>query len=557
MSAEDVGWACILALCVLLVFSMYVAIMGPTRYHRGGFIGRLYWWIRHSFMNLLGIFCCRIYHCGRRKEAEASWKACLSYVTGRNWILVTVYAVLVGGMELAYLLLCLPKLRVAWYSKVVSWGLVLLAEFLYAMAILVDPGTVSTDKMVQQQLKETAAGLSKNKKKRFWDAFGEHTIAEEYVLNRRYPVDGVLYERQLPRTAVSSKSGSPKSKEGEADPQVDEEAYRNALGQKVGFGVQCSTCLVPRPSRSKHCRLCGRCVRRFDHHCPWINSDVGENTQRYFLGFLMVHAVSCWWGSWDLYALIKQFLVDGNMWGWQFTFQNRIIPLTSIHYLMVIVTYQLLPFFLFLFAVLMGIVLIAFSAYMFSFAVRNITINEMHKMDDVLAYLNTLKTPSALHTQAGFIRQALLQFELHPAAMKRMRSLVHLPPPPPHLAKLTLSDAIKNDKASAGSRSTKKRKSAGSLEEEWIRYRNEVLQTVARSLRALYHRGWVENTLEVLFPYSPRLGVQPHLVDEVQSRVESIVGTGEKEEARVPPPSLDMDEKGGRITFYGKPVFLH
>lgn len=31
----------------------------------------------------------------------------------------------------------------------------------------------------------------------------------------------------------------------------------------------CTKCQLVRPARAGHCRLCGRCVRRLDHHCVW------------------------------------------------------------------------------------------------------------------------------------------------------------------------------------------------------------------------------------------------------------------------------------------------
>lgn len=49
----------------------------------------------------------------------------------------------------------------------------------------------------------------------------------------------------------------------------------------------CSRCETYRPPRAHHCRICKRCIRRMDHHCPWINNCVGERNQKYFLQFLV------------------------------------------------------------------------------------------------------------------------------------------------------------------------------------------------------------------------------------------------------------------------------
>ncbi|XP_077357622.1 palmitoyltransferase ZDHHC3 isoform X1 [Festucalex cinctus] len=69
----------------------------------------------------------------------------------------------------------------------------------------------------------------------------------------------------------------------------------------------CSRCETYRPPRAHHCRVCQRCIRRMDHHCPWINNCVGELNQKYFIQFLFYTGVA------SVYAM----LLVVSAWVWR------------------------------------------------------------------------------------------------------------------------------------------------------------------------------------------------------------------------------------------------
>ncbi|XP_035508101.1 palmitoyltransferase ZDHHC23 [Morone saxatilis] len=58
----------------------------------------------------------------------------------------------------------------------------------------------------------------------------------------------------------------------------------------------CPVCRVVRPPRAGHCRICGVCVLRLDHHCVWINSCVGQANHRSFLLTLVLFLLTSLYG---------------------------------------------------------------------------------------------------------------------------------------------------------------------------------------------------------------------------------------------------------------------
>ncbi|KAG8180260.1 hypothetical protein JTE90_019541 [Oedothorax gibbosus] len=94
------------------------------------------------------------------------------------------------------------------------------------------------------------------------------------------------------------------------------------LAEKDGFHPNwfCSSCLVRRPLRSKHCSVCNQCIARFDHHCPWVGNCVGLGNHKYFvlyLFWLLVMIVWCLHGCfrfWRFNIGIEEMPTSTWMW---------------------------------------------------------------------------------------------------------------------------------------------------------------------------------------------------------------------------------------------------
>uniref|UniRef100_H2YGF4 Palmitoyltransferase n=2 Tax=Ciona savignyi TaxID=51511 RepID=H2YGF4_CIOSA len=66
-------------------------------------------------------------------------------------------------------------------------------------------------------------------------------------------------------------------------------------------GNICSSCLILKPIRSKHCAVTNRCVAKFDHYC-WVFNAIGAGNHHYFIGYLFFLLAIL---GWHIYAAFQ------------------------------------------------------------------------------------------------------------------------------------------------------------------------------------------------------------------------------------------------------------
>ncbi|KAG0502680.1 hypothetical protein HPP92_002752 [Vanilla planifolia] len=221
---------------------------------------------------------------------------------------------------------------------------------------------------------------------------------------------------------------------------------------------ECPTCNIPKPARSKHCSICDRCVARFDHHCAWMNTCIGERNTRYFLAFLLWHFVICLYG-----AVILGLILAGQL------KEHKIIYILTVYFDIEESFYSLFPhvaqwllsahntqILLIVFLTVIGLLLAGFFVYHAQLCLTNMTTNETFKWQEYLSW-----------------RRKLNEAKASTAALKASLQ------------------AVSSETKSSGSKCSRL-------------YRKSPLQNETVTKNNIYDKGILRNVLEVLVPLSGR-----------------------------------------------------
>lgn len=66
--------------------------------------------------------------------------------------------------------------------------------------------------------------------------------------------------------------------------------YTYTTGGYIRF---CPECALIKPDRTHHCSVCGQCILKMDHHCPWLHNCMSFSNYKFYILFLAYGALYC------------------------------------------------------------------------------------------------------------------------------------------------------------------------------------------------------------------------------------------------------------------------
>ena len=143
----------------------------------------------------------------------------------------------------------------------------------------------------------------------------------------------------------------------------------NQTESKINNISICNKCHNIRPYRAHHCSVCDVCIRKMDHHCPWVVNCVGEANQKSFALFIFYSVISSFISTICLYPEFSYIISHQSE-------INQSVVITSIKQQIVISLYYSLPILGFVISITCLIILVSLGVSQINWLKYNMTMIE-------------------------------------------------------------------------------------------------------------------------------------------------------------------------------------